>query len=122
MAADEISVDVFSLGDFRLRLQPRIDQAFAALNAMTTSPGSDRAALGEFSDASETAERHRALHDEYVARLRRLVDSLTVAQTATAGIIQVYQDADALNHTSAKQIEGAVGAVSEALDGDRGHA
>lgn len=119
MASDDFVVDFLSLQDFQQRLQSRIGQAFTALTVETTSPGADKPALGGFHDAAVTAERHRVLHDEYVARVRRLVDALTLAQTATLDIIKLYRDVDALNAANAQQIGGAVGAVSEAIDGGR---
>ncbi|GAA3734404.1 hypothetical protein GCM10022225_15970 [Plantactinospora mayteni] len=119
MAADEFAVDLLSLQDFQQRLQPRVEAAFAALTALTTAPGSDRPALGGFHDAQRTADRHQELHDEYVARLRRLVTALAVAQSATTQIIESYRDVDELSRTNAQQIAGAVGAVSEALHGGR---
>lgn len=121
MASDDFVVDFLSLEEFQRSLQSRVTQAFAALTAETTPPGADPPALGEFHDAVRTAERHRVLHEEYVARLRRLVDALTVAQAATSGIVQVYRDVDALNAANAQQIGGAIGAVSEALDDGRDH-
>ncbi|MFY1691715.1 hypothetical protein [Plantactinospora sp. WMMB782] len=119
MAADEFAVNLLSLRDFQQRLQPRIEAAYAALTALTTAPGSDRPALGGFHDAQKTADRHQDLHDEYVARLRRLVAALTVAQAATARIIESYRTVDELSGTNARQIAGALGAVSEALHGGR---
>lgn len=118
MAAD-FTVNLSSLRDFQQSLQPRIEQAFAALTALTATPGSDRPALGGFHDAQRTADRHQALHDEYVLRLRRLVTALTVAQAATARIIEGYQDVEDLNSAKVRQIAGAIGAVSEVLDGGR---
>ncbi|WP_422770043.1 hypothetical protein ACN28C_25405 [Plantactinospora sp. WMMC1484] len=119
MAADEFAVDLLSLHDFRRSLQPRVEAALAALTALTTAPGSDRPALGGFHDAQRTADRHQELHDEYVARLRRLATALTVAQAATAQIVESYRSVDELSETNARRIAGALGAVSEALHGGR---
>ncbi|GIG88465.1 hypothetical protein [Plantactinospora endophytica] len=119
MAADEFAVNLLSLQDFQHRLQPRIESAYAALTALTTAPGNERPALGGFHDAQRTADRHQELHDEYVARLRRLVTALTVAQAATAQVIEIYRTVDEISGRNAGQIAGALGAVSEALHGGR---
>jgi hypothetical protein len=119
MAADEMSVDTLSLDDFHRSIQARLDETFTAMRALTTVPGSETPALGGFVDAGRTAGRYQHLHDEYVVRLRRLVVALAAAQVATAAIAERYRTVDDLSRTDANSIKGALGAVSEALNGGR---
>lgn len=120
MAADEMRVDPLSLLDFEQTIQARLDETFTAIRALSNEPGSHPPALGGFIDARQTSERYGALHDEYVARLNRLVAALAAARTATAGFAREYRSVDELNRASAEEIRSAMSAVSEAVDGGRG--
>ncbi len=108
MGVDETIVDLLSLEDFERRLQPRLDEVNAVLTVLTTAPGADPPMLGEFHDARLTTARHQNLHDEYVARARHLVDSLVVAQAATAAIIAGYRTVEELNRTSTEEVGHAL--------------
>jgi hypothetical protein len=122
MAAEDITVDQVALLAFAQRIQPRIDEANSALTTLTNAPGADPPALGTFYDAHRTVDRHQALHDQYVQRLRRLADALNAAATATATIIDTYRAAADNTEVSVKDIQTALLPVSEALDGGRSHA
>ncbi|GIJ49009.1 hypothetical protein Val02_58950 [Virgisporangium aliadipatigenens] len=119
MAEDETYVDTLSLLEFHRHMRARLDEAESALTALTTDPGAQPPALGDFHDAKETGARHRTLHDEYVRRLRRLVNALTAVQTATGLFVQDYRTAEQLNSMGAAQVSDAMRPVGEALYGGR---
>jgi hypothetical protein len=108
MGVDEIRVDLLSLDDFNQRLGPRLDEAYAALAALTVAPGTVQPALGTFQDAQQTSARHQNLRDEYVARLRRLVDAVTTAQIVATTIAARYRTVVELNQTSTEVVRDAL--------------
>jgi hypothetical protein len=114
MAADEMTVDPLSLLDFEQTIQARLDESFTAIRTLsqTHSP-----ALGTFIDARRTADRYVGLHEEYVARLNRLVAALAAARHATAGFAREYRTIDEFNRADAEKIRRAMSPVSEAVDG-----
>jgi hypothetical protein len=122
MAAEDIIVDQAALLTFARHLQPRIDEANSALTMLTTTPGTDPPALGSFYDAQLTTGRHQTLHDQYVQRLRRLVNALTAAATATGTIIEKYHEVADHDEVKVNEIQTALLPVSKALDGIRSHA
>ncbi|GIF73788.1 hypothetical protein [Asanoa siamensis] len=115
MVAHDLSVDFAALREFHSSLAPRLDQARAALDALTAAPGDDRPALGGFHDGQQRADRHQLLHDEYVLRLSRLVDALRIAEQATAEVLRIYLDADAAVDTT--KVDRELDGVSEVGDG-----
>ncbi|BCB76267.1 hypothetical protein GCM10022251_25290 [Phytohabitans flavus] len=117
MAADETSVSILSLEDFRQRLERRMEEAGAALLAVLTPPGSEPPALGEFHHAKETALRHGTLNDEYADGLRRLVGALSAAQTATAQVVERYRTAGDLANARVAELQAVLRPVEEALNG-----
>jgi hypothetical protein len=97
MAVDQTRVDLPSLNDFGQHLDARLREAEAALTALTTAPGGDRPPLGDFHDATETADRHEAIRAVYVERLRRLIDALTAAKETTGTIAASYLSVETSN-------------------------
>ena len=75
-------------------------------------------ALGGFADARDTSERHQQLRAEYLARLRRLIASLTAAHAATSAIIAQYRSVEELNTANISEILRLVG---EGLEHGRVH-
>jgi hypothetical protein len=109
MAVDQTHIDLLSLDDFGHRLKARVDEAREALLALTVGPGADRPPLGEFTDAQLSADRYDAMKAGYVERLRRLIDALTAAQTATATISAGYRSVEDLNCSDTGTIGGLLG-------------
>jgi hypothetical protein len=119
MGANETIIDTLSLRDFYQTLDSRLAEASAALAGLTTGPRGEPPALGQFFDAQQTALRHQALRDEYLTRLRRLVDAVIAAQTATTAIIDSVHDIEALNTANAADVADALQPVRDALDGSK---
>jgi hypothetical protein len=117
---DIVVVDTLSLADFHRTLQARLDEAYEVLARIDPAAGANPAApaLGGFEDAKLTGERHQHLRDEYLARLRRLIASLTAAHAATAKIIAEYKSVEELNRANISEILRLVG---EGLDHGRVH-
>src|SRR5688572_9667379 len=119
-AEDIVVVDTLSLADFHRTLQARLDEAYAVLARIDPTVGASAAApaLGGFEDAKRTAERHQRLRDEYLARLRYLIASLTAAHAATSAIIAQYHSVEELNKANISEILRLVG---EGLEHGRVH-
>ena len=109
MAADQTRIDLLSLDDFSHHLKARLAEAQEALTALTSGPGPDRPPLGEFQDARLSADRYQAMKAGYVERLRRLIDALTAAQTATATISTSYHSVEDRNRSDTGTIGGLLG-------------
>jgi hypothetical protein len=122
MAVGDIAIDPLSLQDFAQQIQPRLDQANAALLTLLTSPGADQPALGAFYDAQVTEDRHKMLHDQYVQRLQRLIDALNAASTSITTMLDRYHTIAGLQSAHTFDIRAALEPVSEALNGHRNHA
>jgi hypothetical protein len=118
MGANDTTIDTLSIGDFYQTLDARLAEASTALAGLSTEPRGEPA-LGQFFDAQQTAVRHEALRDEYLTRLRRLVDAVIAAQTATGAIIDSYHDIEALNTANAADVADALQPVRDALDGSK---
>jgi hypothetical protein len=117
LGADELFVDTFSLEDFRLALQARLDETLAMLTDLAAVPAPESLALGEFQDARQAAGRYRTLHEECVERLRRLTNTVSVGQRMTGEIVDRYHSEQELFTAKAKDIEEALRPVGEVLDG-----
>lgn len=122
MAADETFIDPPSLDDFHRGLQTRLDEARAALAVLTTGPATEVPALGGFFDALKTATRHQVLRDEFVLRLRSLIDELVFARDATAAIAAQYRTAENLTKANIDDIGSTLRPVGEVFDGGQRHA
>jgi hypothetical protein len=117
LGADDLFVDTFSLDDFRLALQGRLDEALAMLVNLTAVSKPESLALGEFEDARQAAGRYRTLHEECVERLSRLTEAMAVAQRMTGEILDRYQSTEDLYTAKVKDIEEALRPLGEVLDG-----
>jgi hypothetical protein len=92
MAIDETRVDLLTLDDYRRQLQHRLDDARAILAAARrTRTGAE---LGAFQDARQTADRYATVHDEFVARIDRLVRALAAAADGTGTTLAAYRDTE----------------------------
>lgn len=122
MASGDIAIDPLLLQNFAQQVQPRIDQATAALTTLLTSPGSDQPALGTFYDAQVTEGRHKTLHDQYVVQLERLIGALNAASASITSILDRYHTISDLQSARVSDIQAALEPVSEALNGQKNHA
>jgi hypothetical protein len=111
MAVDQTHVELRSLDDFGHHLDARLQEAQAALTALTTDPG--QPPLGTFHDATVTAERYEVMKAAYVERLRRLIDALTAAQSATATIADSYRTLEVHHAASTAAIGNQLGSARE---------
>jgi len=93
MGVDEVSVDLLSLDGFRERLEARRQEAEAALSALADDV---RPELGGFHDAQLTADQYESLRDDYQGALRRLLDAVVAAQTATTVAVRTYRTSEKL--------------------------
>jgi hypothetical protein len=109
MAVDQTRIDLLSLDDFSQHLTARLAEAQETLTALTAGAGSQRPPLGDFHDAQLTADRYQAMKALYTERLRRLIDALSAAQTATATISASYRTVEDRNHLDTGTIGGLLG-------------
>ena len=114
MTTEKIGVSTLSLDQFHRTLQARLDEASTAIDALSGPPGSQVPPLGTFADATATAERYRRLHEQYTARLRRLVVALTAAQVISADAVARFTRAAQQAQANANAVVGTAG---EAVDG-----
>ncbi len=114
MATEKIGVSTVSLDRFHRTLQARLDEASTAIGALSGPPGSQLPPLGTFVDATSTAGRYKRLHEQYTARLQRLVVALTAAQVISADAVERFTKAKQQAQVNANAV---VGMVSEAVDG-----
>ena len=111
---DKIGVSTLSLDQFHRTLQARLDESFAAIGTLSGPPGSQVPPLGTFVDATATAERYKRLHEQYTARLQRLVVALTAAQVISADMVERFTRAMQQAQANANAV---VGPASESVDG-----
>jgi len=103
MGVDDVSVDLGSLDDFAQHLSPRLQEVLSALTRLHHTDRPARA-LGDFTDARETADRYEELHQAFAARLDRLVSAVAAAQTATGTITTIYHTTEELNESSTRSV------------------
>lgn len=110
MGSSQLFVDLMALRVFQRALQSRLDEALAALARLDPPHGAVRAfanlepLLGEFDDALRTNLRHRQLREDYVVRLRGLVDTLRAARSSTDTMIEKFASAEELNVAQMRQL------------------
>ncbi|MEV4757061.1 hypothetical protein AB0J86_18380 [Micromonospora sp. NPDC049559] len=119
MGDESTRVDVLSLEDFHKTLQARLDEANAILTTLSTKLHDKPPALGEFQDATETATGYQALHEDSLARARRLLRAVSATRTATDTIMHNYRTTEARNRANSDDIARVMRPVGEVLDGGR---
>jgi hypothetical protein len=116
MGNEQTKVDILSLEDFRKALDARLTEAETLLKTVTGSAAA-RPPLGGFVDAKRITDTHDTRQDEQVARVRRLIDAIRAAQSATDTIISNYRTTEARNAANSADIAHVLGGVQQALGG-----
>jgi len=105
MDSNDIRVNVRAIEDFRDGLAPRLRQVAAAVSTLARTDGPE---LGHFHHARKAEQRYDGLHTEFLARARRLLTALVVAQAGTRSIATAYG-------SDRELFEARLQAVTEAL-------
>src|SRR5262245_17603458 len=119
MGVDElITIDTLSLADFQRTLQARLDEANAMLTTLTAQRQDTVPALGGFQDAADVAARYRTLHEEFTARVERLVNAIAVAQSGVGLLVERYETFEELTSAQVQDIAKALRPIGKVLHGD----
>jgi len=116
MGNEQTKVDILSLEDFRRALDVRLTEAESLLRTVTTATAA-RPPLGAFYDAQRVTGVHDTRQDEQARRVRRLIEAIRAAQSATDTIIRNYRTTEARNKANSADIADVLGGVSIALGG-----
>ena len=114
MGNEQTKVDILSLEDFRRALDARLTEAEALLKTVTGS-ATARPPLGAFADAKRITDVHHNRQDEQAGRVRRLIEAIRAAQSATDTIISNYRTTEARNAANSADIASVLGGVQKAL-------
>jgi hypothetical protein len=106
MNSQEIRLDLLAIEGFRDRLGPRLPHVVSALSALAHV---DAPSLGHFHHARQTERRYTELHAEFMARVRRLLTAMVVAQAGTTSIAELYR-------LDREHFRARLEAISEALN------
>jgi hypothetical protein len=114
MGNEQTKVDILSLEDFRRALDRRLTEAESLLKTVTGS-ATARPPLGAFADAKRITDVHHNRQDEQAGRVRRLIEAIRAAQSATDTIIGNYRTTEARNAANSADIASVLGGVQKAL-------
>jgi hypothetical protein len=117
MGDESTTVDVLSLEDFQTTIAARLSEANSLLTTLTSTLRNAPPKLGGFQDALDTAGRYSDLHGEHADGVRRLIDAITAAQTATGTILTNYRTTESRNEANATDIANTLSPVGEVLNG-----
>jgi hypothetical protein len=116
MGNEQTKVDILSLEDFRLALNARLTEAESLLKTVTGSAAA-RPPLGAFADATRITSQHHTRQDEQATRVRRLIEAIRAAQSATDTIISNYRTTEERNTANSADVANVLGGVTKALGG-----